>query len=356
MYPVTIQDEDLKQAFLSIEGVQDLIAKIVDSVYTAAEYDEFLLFKYLLIKNITKGKLKPISIGDGTDLKKAAVSFRGTSNLLPFMSDQYNAANVYTTTPRNNQHIFMDATFNAQFDVDVLASAFNMDKTNFMGRLHLIDYFNTFDNKRFETIRKNSTGLEEVTADELALMADVKAVLVDENFFQVYDNKDQFTEKYVASGLYWNYFYHVWKTVSTSDFSNAVVFVLDSATLTAPESLEFVVTNTDTSDDAWTIAFKYNSNDTLADTRYQFVQTETATKNRIAILPYGTVIAPIGTHYISLPLEIQMGGVTYTSTGSPINTWNVGTTVTFNKTVAAKNDPDPDGDDTPIDLTKKSKK
>lgn len=359
MYPVTIQDEDLKQAFLSIEGVHDLIAKIVDSVYTAAEYDEFLLFKYLLIKNITKGKLKPISIGNGTDLKKAAVSFRGTSNLLPFMSDQYNAANVYTTTPRNNQHIFMDATFNAQFDVDVLASAFNMDKANFMGRLHLIDYFNTFDNKRFETIRENSTGLEEVTAEELALMTNVKAVLVDENFFQVYDNKDQFTEKYVASGLYWNYFYHVWKTVSTSDFSNAVVFVLDSATLTAPESLEFIVTDTNTSEEAWTISFKYNCDtlaDTLADTRYQFVQTETATNNKIAIQPYGAVIAPVGILYLSLPLEVQMGGVTYTSTGSPINTWNVGTRITFNKAVAAKNNPDPDGDDTPTDLTKKSKK
>ena len=35
MYPVTIQDEDLRQAFLSIDGVQNLIAKIVDSVYTA---------------------------------------------------------------------------------------------------------------------------------------------------------------------------------------------------------------------------------------------------------------------------------------------------------------------------------
>ena len=49
MYPVTIQDEDLKLAFRSAEGVQDLIARIVDSVYTAAEYDEFLLFKYLII-------------------------------------------------------------------------------------------------------------------------------------------------------------------------------------------------------------------------------------------------------------------------------------------------------------------
>lgn len=355
MYPVTIQDEDLKQAFLSIEGVQDLIAKIVDSVYTAAEYDEFLLFKYLLIKNITKGKLKPISIGNGTDLKNAAVAFRGTSNLLPFMSDQYNAAHVYTTTPRNNQHIFMDATFNAQFDVDVLASAFNMDKANFMGHLHLIDYFNTFDNKRFETIRENSTGLEEVTADELALMANVKAVLVDENFFQVYDNKDQFTEKYVASGLYWNYFYHVWKTVSTSDFSNAVVFVLENATLTAPEQLEFAVTNADTAENDWTVSFKYIGPDTLADTRYQFVQSETATKNGIAVQPYGTIIAPINNITTSLPLEIQMGGVTYTSTASAINTWNVGKTFTFTK-VEAKNDHDSDGDDTPIDLTKKSKK
>ena len=52
-YPVTIQDEDLRTAFLSIDGVQDLIARIVDAVYTAAEYDEFLLFKYLMIKAIT---------------------------------------------------------------------------------------------------------------------------------------------------------------------------------------------------------------------------------------------------------------------------------------------------------------
>ena len=231
-----------------------------------------------------------------------------------------------------------------------------MDKANFMGRLHLIDYFNTFDNKRFETIRENSTGLEEVTAEELALMADVKAVLVDENFFQVYDNKDQFTEKYVASGLYWNYFYHVWKTVSTSDFSNAVVFVLDSATLTAPESLEFIVTNLDTADKAWTFSFEYNSDDTLADTRYQFVQTETATKNSIAVYPYGAIIVPSDKLGTPLPLELQMGGVTYRSTDTRINNWNVGVKIPFTKVVAAKNDPDLDGDDTPTDLTKKSKK
>ena len=40
MYPVTIQDDDLRQAFLSIDGVTDLIAKIIEQVYTGAEYDE----------------------------------------------------------------------------------------------------------------------------------------------------------------------------------------------------------------------------------------------------------------------------------------------------------------------------
>ena len=85
MYPVTIQDEDLKLAFLSIDGVTDLISKIVDAVYTSAEYDEFLLFKYLLIKSISHGKMKPISIGTGTDIKERAIQFRGISNKLTFM-------------------------------------------------------------------------------------------------------------------------------------------------------------------------------------------------------------------------------------------------------------------------------
>lgn len=133
MYPVTIQDEDLKLAFLSAEGVQNLIAKIVDSVYTAAEYDEYLLFKYLLVKAISHGKFKPVSIGDGTTLTEAAYNYRGISNLLPFMKSDYNESGVLTTTPKSKQIIFMDAMYNAQFDVDVLSAAFNMDKAAYMG-------------------------------------------------------------------------------------------------------------------------------------------------------------------------------------------------------------------------------
>lgn len=149
--------------------------------------------------------MTPVSV-DAAKPDDAAKKFRGLSNKLTFMSSDNNAAGVKTATPRENQAIFMDAMFNAEYDVDVLAAAFNMDRADFMGRLYLIDDFASFDNDRFAEIKANSDGLEEVTAEELTLMQDVKAILIDEEWFQVYDNNTKFTEQYAAAGLYWNYF------------------------------------------------------------------------------------------------------------------------------------------------------
>lgn len=331
-YPVTIQDEDLRQAFLSIEGVQNLIAKIVDTVYTAAEYDEFLLFKYLLIKAISHGKMYPTSIGTGTDLSEAAVQFRGTSNLLPFMSSEYNEAVVKTNTPKDRQVIFMDAMFNAQFDVNVLASAFNMGKADFMGRLFLIDNWTDFDNERFDVIRANSDGIEEVTAEELALLANVKAVILDENWFQIYDNNNKFTENYVASGLYWNYFYHTWKTVSNSPFANAVVFVTSAADVALPATVTVHVDAKDESDDAtaFTISAVFEEAG-LEPQNVNFVQTEALTSDGIAVQKYGGLIIPASKVGTDITLVAEINGTTYTAAATINGSTAVGATVTLNK-------------------------
>lgn len=332
MYPVTIQDEDLRQAFLSIDGVQNLIAKIVDSVYTAAEYDEFLLFKYLLIKAISHGKMYPTSIGAGTDLSEAAVQFRGTSNLLPFMSSEFNESGVKTNTPKDRQVIFMDAMFNAQFDVNVLASAFNMDKANFMGRLFLIDNWTDFDNERFDVIRANSDGIEEVTTQELALLANVKAVIMDENWFQVYDNNNKFTEKYVASGLYWNYFYHTWKTVSNSPFANAVVFVTSASDITLPSSITVHVDAKDESDVATVFTISADSESAgLKPQNVNFVQTEALTTAGIAVQKYGGLIIPASKIATEITLVAEINGTTYTATSTINGSTNVDETVTLTK-------------------------
>lgn len=331
-YPVSIQDEDLRQAFLSADGVQNLIAKIVDTVYTAADYDEFLLFKYLLIKAISHGKMHPTSIGTGANLNEAAVQFRGTSNLLPFISSDYNEAGVKTSTPKERQVIFMDAMFNAQFDVNVLASAFNMDKADFMGRLFIIDNWTDFDNERFDVIRANSDGIEEVTADELALMANVKAIILDENWFQVYDNNNKFTEKYASSGLYWNYFYHTWKTVSNSPFANAVVFVTSSADVALPDSITVHVDAKDESDVAtvFTISADFESAG-LSPQNVNFVQTEALTKAGIAVQKYGGLIIPASQFATDITLVAEINGVNYTATTAVNGSTTVDSTVTLNK-------------------------
>ena len=221
-YPITIQNDDLRRAFTSLGAMEDFIARIISTLTTAAEYDEYLLFKYLIIKGVNQGaiKLHPVT-GDDHAM---AIAFRGVSNKLPFLSDQYNEAGVLTNTKKEDQYIIMDAAYNAQFDVNVLASAFNMDKAEFIGKLELIDDFTSFDNDRFADIMAESDQIEPITSDELQNMADVKAVLIDSEWFQVYDNLTVMSEKYVASGLYWNYFLNTWKTVSYSPFSNAVAF------------------------------------------------------------------------------------------------------------------------------------
>ena len=288
IYPVTIEDNALAQAFLSEEGVQNMIARIVDSVYTAAEYDEFLLFKYLLIKSVAAGKMHPVSVNTSNGMDPAAVAFRGWSNAALFMRSDLNAAGVPNNTPRDRQIIFMDSMFNASFDVEVLARAFNMEKADFMGRLHL---------------------------DDLALMADVKAILVDEDFFQVYDNLEKFTEKYAASGLYWNYFLHTWKTVSVSPYANAIVFIDSGATTKAPTALVYEVAAIST-DESGAQVINLNLQSAtgagdFADLNVHFVQTAALTAAGVAVYPYGCIMLPAGNEVATVAVQATAAGSTY---------------------------------------------
>lgn len=289
MYPVTIEKETLKRAFLSAAGVEDMIMRIIDQIYTAAAYDEYLLFKYLIIKSVTKGQIR-LSAFDPSDLKNAAVAFRGTSNELTFISRDNNFAHVQNNTPKERQYIFMDSMFNATFDVGVLSEAFNMDKADFMGRLLLVDSWTTFDNDRWEVIRENSDMVEEVTSTELAAMQYVKAVLVDEEFFQVYDSVSEMEDQKVASGLYWNYFYHNWKIVSISPYHNAVGFVATS--VSAITSMDFIVTSIVEGEESTIYLLEQDPAVALKDQRFTFIQDEDNTEDGIAINKYGAITVP----------------------------------------------------------------
>ena len=223
-YKVTIQQGDLQLAFLSWQGVDNLIAKIVDSLYKGAQYDEFLVMKFALAKHIVNGHLFPVAASGATSTTDAK-DYKTISNNMLFPRTDYNMAGVRNITLRDNQYLIMTAAADAAMDVDVLASAFNMDKAEFMGHRILIDSFSTFDDARLSELFSDDPNYVALTSGDKTLLGTVKAVIVDKNFFMIYDNLLKFTEDYIGEGMYWNYWYHTWKTFSVSPFYNAVVFV-----------------------------------------------------------------------------------------------------------------------------------
>jgi len=317
MYPVSIDQEEFRHAFLTPDGVVDLINKLIDQIFQAYEYDEFLLFKYLLIKGVTHGQIKPLGV-DVSNIKNAGKAFRATSTNFTFMKRDYNLKGVLNNCPKERQHIFIDSAFEAEYDIDVLASAFNMNKADYIGARTVIDDFTSFDNERFEQIREASDMIEEVTAEELALMAGVKAILVDTEWFQVYDNLAQMEENRVGSGLYWNYFYHSWKIVSSSPFSDAVAFVDESAVSTAPDTINATITDKSTSGTATVLTVEVPSAVALRGQGVNFEQTLEAIENKVAVHKYGAVIYPEGAEGITITVKID--GVEYVSaTGTSPN-------------------------------------
>ena len=231
-YKNTIQNNDLKMAFLSWDGITDLISKIVEAMYTSANYDEFQVMKYMLAKQILAGRLHIEDI-DTTDMKGSVATIKSVSNKLTFLSRKYNIAGVANATDKSKQMVIMNSDFDANVDVNVLASAFNMDKAEFMGRRVLVESFGDIDNDRLAILFADDSTYVALTSAELTALDAIPCVVVDEDYFQIYDNLAEFTEDYNGEGMYWNYWYHVWKTFGVSPFANAIMFIDGTPAITS---------------------------------------------------------------------------------------------------------------------------
>lgn len=236
-YKVTIERQKLAKAFLSASGMGELITYIMDAIYTSAAYDEFLTMKYLLARTILNCRMYPVEVASVSEanMKKIVTTVKGTSNLLEFPSRKYNPAGVFQHTPKSEQYILIDTEFDASMDVNVLASAFNMDKAQFMGNRVQIDGFGNLDNDRLAELFADDPNYVEVTEEEQTALNTIPLAVVDNNFFMIYDNLNEFREVENGQGLYWNYFFHQWKTFSTSPFSNALVYVPTTPSVTSVE-------------------------------------------------------------------------------------------------------------------------
>lgn len=255
-YPVTVTEEQLIQAFLSMSGITDLISKITESLYTAMEYDEFIVMKYMLARLALQGKIKPIAIlaVSKANLEDIVTTIKATASAFEYMSADYNMAGVYTNSKKEEQYIILNSTFESQIDVSLLASAFNMDKAEFIGQRVGVDSFGKVDSARLAEIFKDDSSYVPFTEGELTQLSALPAMLVDKDFFMIYDNLLKMTDVQNSKGLYWNYFLNAWKTFSVSPFANAVLFTtltpavasvaISPETITLPTGSRFGFTTT----------------------------------------------------------------------------------------------------------------
>ena len=211
-YPLTISNEQLRKAFLSYDSLDRFIAGLVDSMYKSATLDEFIQMKQLISEWNENSRfiVEPITaVTDAASAREAMIKIKAVSDGMTIFNNQMNYAGVWTSTPKNEQYLITTPDFNARMDVDVLAAAFHMDKAEFAGHVIVVDNIGDL----------GDDGIE--------------AILVDKNWYQVYDYLRTFKTAYNGEGLYWNYFYHVWMVYSLSPFANAVAFGTAAPTVTA---------------------------------------------------------------------------------------------------------------------------
>ena len=210
-YPLTISNEQLRKAFMSYDSLDRFIAGLVDSMYKSATLDEFIQMKQLISEWNANGRfiIEPITaVTDAASAREAMIKIKAVSDGMTIFNNQMNYAGVWTSTPKDEQYLITTPDFNARMDVDVLAAAFHMDKAEFAGHVIVVDNIGDL----------GDDGIE--------------AILVDKNWYQVYDYLRTFKTAYNGEGLYWNYFYHVWMVYSLSPFANAVAFGTATPTVT----------------------------------------------------------------------------------------------------------------------------
>lgn len=230
-YPVTVSRQQLMTAFTSYAKLDEFLGTIVNTLYSGDNYDEFILMKNLIADGVTDNEIVTTQVAPVTDATSATAFVKAVRNAVAyfqFPSSNFNkyaavqlAADptwsgkpVMTWTPKEDQILIIRADVMTEIDVDVLAHAFNLDKTTLLSKIIEVDTFGAASN--------------------------CYALLCDRSFFQVYDKLTEMSEFYNPKGLYWTYYWTHFQIYSRSIFANAVAFVHSDINITAFDAIDAV--------------------------------------------------------------------------------------------------------------------
>lgn len=235
-YKQTVSNDQLRAAFLSWDGVTDLVSRIVQAMYSGMAWDEYIMTKYMIDVLLLNGNLATTAIPVYTDAANAnqvVTAIKSVSNQMEFPRTDYNIAGVANFVEKKNQYLLQTSAFSANIDVNSLAKAFNLSYVEFEGKNAMVDSFafTAAEKERLAALLNKDSSFAPFTDEENQKLASVGAVLVDRDFFMIFDNLQEATSIYNSQGLYYNNTLHVWKIFSASPFADAMAFTTLATTV-----------------------------------------------------------------------------------------------------------------------------
>ena len=231
LYKVTIERARLKQAFLSEDGVEELVLYIVDKMTTSMEYDEFLTTMYMIGKMALDGMIHVTSYQANLPMDDLAGVVKEVSNNWTFLKNKYTYAHNRTHVPKDQQVILVSSKFDALFSTKVLAWVFDKTEAEIGYNRVLFDNFRDLDLDRLDMLFGKDPTYHRFTEDELTALDQIPLMMMDSDWFMIYDNDLEFSDIDNPQGRYYNHFLHVWRTFSVSPFANATIFLPEVQTV-----------------------------------------------------------------------------------------------------------------------------
>ena len=198
-YTATITDKQVRQAFTSKDGIKRIADEILSQQHTGVEYDEYVAMKKAIddfaaaIPGTAKRTITEVT--NQTTAKDFVKKIKKDVGKMQFRSTNYCQYEQHSKA--EDLVLFIHIDYQSEIDVELLATAFNIDKAELNTRVVYVDDFET---------------------------PNLRAVLLDVGAIKVFDTLYNNEQQRNAQGMFTNYHLNVEKIVSYSTLYNGASY------------------------------------------------------------------------------------------------------------------------------------
>lgn len=235
-YEVTTNDTELSYAFTTEGGLFDMVSKIVERLITSESWDDYIMMKWIMAKNLIANPDAVIGMGETLSSQATADNLTATMkevvNDYPFMKTKYNEAHVQAPCPAEEIVFISTSKSRAKLDVYALSKAFNLTYEQFLGNEVQIDSFGFDDDELvrlynildIQVADGSLPAYTPFTDAELAYLQQITGAVIDQDWFMSWDRVYELNSIYDARHLNNNSWLTIHRIYSYNPFANCTYF------------------------------------------------------------------------------------------------------------------------------------